>query len=61
MTSKLSFIHISVKSLRTMSSAFIVEVFVAYNILHAIHRKTLQVCRTDELLIYRRKIWISRI
>ena len=61
MTSKSPFIHISVESLRTMYSAFIAEVCVAYNILHIIHRKTLQVCRTDELLIHRRKIVISRI
>ena len=34
MIRKSSFIHIPVKFLRTMSSAFIVEVSVAYNILH---------------------------
>ena len=41
MRSKSLFIHVPVKSLRTTSSALIVEVCLAYNILHIIHCMTI--------------------
>ena len=40
MKSKSLFIHIPVKSLRTMFSALIVEVCVVYNIIHKVHCMT---------------------